>query len=329
MSIEIVADLTEVIPSSPEWLKLRKLGIGGSDAGAICGVNTRRTPYEVWAEKVNPTVPEWNDEPEYMTWGKLLEAPVREEFSRRTGIEVHPLPKMIRSVEHPWMLANVDGVTGPAEKLTGAYEGKTTRRAQDWAINDDGSVNVPLPYMVQGMHYLAVLDQLEVIHYACLIGGQELRIAEVQRDENLIADLIEIEENFWRSVTNREPPPVSGGDVGVLKGRWKPTAGKSIALPDSFSKELKRRAEYADVATNAKAAMDEIDAQVMAAMGDAEEATLGGQVVVTWKSTVRKTVDTKALRAEHPEVAAAYTVANESRRFLPKTIDTEDEEVQP
>ena len=56
-NIEIVADLTEIKPSSPEWLELRKLGIGGSDAAAVCGIG-RRTPYEVWADKVNPSVPE-------------------------------------------------------------------------------------------------------------------------------------------------------------------------------------------------------------------------------------------------------------------------------
>ena len=80
MAIEIVADLEVVKPSSPEWLALRKEGIGGSDAGAICGIGYR-TPYQVWAEKVNPVVLE-EEEPEYMRWGKLLEDPVRAEFSR-------------------------------------------------------------------------------------------------------------------------------------------------------------------------------------------------------------------------------------------------------
>src|SRR5580692_9035999 len=131
MSIEILADLDEIAPSSPEWLKLRKLGIGGSDAGAICGLNPRRTPYQVWADKVNPSEPE-DFETEPQRWGKLLEAPVRDEFATRTGIEVHRFPRMVRNTERPFMLANVDGLTGPSTKLTGIYEGKTTRFADQW-----------------------------------------------------------------------------------------------------------------------------------------------------------------------------------------------------
>ena len=33
--------------SREEWLKLRKTGIGGSDAGAICGLNPYSSPMKV------------------------------------------------------------------------------------------------------------------------------------------------------------------------------------------------------------------------------------------------------------------------------------------
>ena len=34
-----------------EWLKLRKNGIGGSDAGAGCGVNPYRSAFDVFFDK--------------------------------------------------------------------------------------------------------------------------------------------------------------------------------------------------------------------------------------------------------------------------------------
>lgn len=34
-----------------EWLKYRKGGIGGSDAGAICGLNPYRTAIQVYSDK--------------------------------------------------------------------------------------------------------------------------------------------------------------------------------------------------------------------------------------------------------------------------------------
>jgi putative phage-type endonuclease len=306
MAIEIVADLNEIQPSSPEWLALRKQGIGGSEAAAVCGMSKWRTPYQVWADKVNPTVPEDRDETESQLWGKLLEAPVREEFSRRTELEVHPFPRMVRNSDYPFMLANIDGLVGdPTVKLTGVYEGKTTRFAEQWGENDDGSVNVPLDYVIQGMHYLAVLD-LERVHYACLIGGQQLRIAEVEVNPNLVADLIEIEEAFWTKVIEREPPEVSAGDVSTLKKRWQPEAGKSIELPASFIPALKVRAQRKHQIKTLQDDIDQIDAEIMALMGDAEIATVANKgVVATWKASSRK----------------EYTVAEwTGRKFNPKEI---------
>jgi putative phage-type endonuclease len=323
VAIEILADLTDLKSEDEEYQRLRKLGIGGSDAGAVVGVSKWRTPYQVWAEKVNPSETA-HRESEAMTWGKLLEAPIRNEFSERTGIEVHPLPKMIRNTDYPWMLASVDGVTGPSNKLTGVYEGKTTRFADNWPKDDDGTVQVPLEYVVQGMHYLAVLE-LERVHYACLIGGQELRIAEVEVNPTLIADLIEIEEAFWRKVIEREPPPVNAGDVPLLKKRWQPEAGKSIELPATSIPALKVRAQRKVQIKALEADVDQIDAEIMALMGDAEEATVANKgVVATWKPSTRSTPDWDEIgRMTHRTAEAAkaeFSTITTGRRFLPKEI---------
>ena len=325
MAFEILADLNEVKPSSPEWLGLRKLGIGGSDAAAVCGLNKYRTPYQVWAEKVNPSEPDERDESQAIRWGKLLEPIVRDQFSAETGIEVHPFPRMVRDTEIPFMLGNVDGVTGPASKLEGIYEGKTTRFAEEWKINDDGSVNVPFPALIQGMHYLAVFG-LERVHFACLIGGQELRIAEVERNDDLIADLIDIEEAFWKRVIDREPPEVSADDVGTLKARWAPEPGKSVELPATMIPTLKARSQKKNQIKQLERAVDLIDAEIMALMGEAEEGTVANKgVVVTWKSSTRTTIDTTALKAaQDPTIAElirTFSKTTTSRRFLPKEID--------
>ena len=37
--------------SHAEWLKLRKCGIGGSDAAAVCGMNRWRGPLDVYLDK--------------------------------------------------------------------------------------------------------------------------------------------------------------------------------------------------------------------------------------------------------------------------------------
>ena len=39
--------------SREEWLQYRKAGIGGSDAGAICGLNPYRTAMQVYQDKIS------------------------------------------------------------------------------------------------------------------------------------------------------------------------------------------------------------------------------------------------------------------------------------
>ena len=35
-----------------EWLRLRRTGIGGSDAGAVCGLNLYSSPMKVYQDKI-------------------------------------------------------------------------------------------------------------------------------------------------------------------------------------------------------------------------------------------------------------------------------------
>lgn len=48
--------------SNKEWLILRKTGIGGSDAGSICGVNPFGSPMKVYHDKTSTSVEELDSE---------------------------------------------------------------------------------------------------------------------------------------------------------------------------------------------------------------------------------------------------------------------------
>ena len=45
-----------------EWLRLRKTGLGGSDAGAVCGLNPYSSPMEVFYDKTGSSVEELDSE---------------------------------------------------------------------------------------------------------------------------------------------------------------------------------------------------------------------------------------------------------------------------
>ena len=92
--------------SHNEWLRLRKTGIGGSDVGAICGVNKYSSPVKIYQDKTTDTITEINNEATRI--GHDLEDYCARRFMEETGLKVRKSNFMYRSTEHPFMLADVD-----------------------------------------------------------------------------------------------------------------------------------------------------------------------------------------------------------------------------
>ena len=102
-----VPDIT--VLSNEEWLQYRRMGIGGSDAAAVCGVSPWKTARELYQEKAEGS---FRDERE-INWvaleiGKRLEELVVQIFMRRTGLKPYAVRKMFRHPFYPFMLADVD-----------------------------------------------------------------------------------------------------------------------------------------------------------------------------------------------------------------------------
>ena len=94
--------------SREEWLRLRKSGIGGSDAGSVCGQNPYASPMSVFRDKVSEGVEA--EDNESMRQGRDLESYVARRFMEATGLKVRRSNQMYRSQEHPFMIADVDRI---------------------------------------------------------------------------------------------------------------------------------------------------------------------------------------------------------------------------
>ena len=107
MSKVVVAKLANM--SRADWLKLRKRGIGGSDAAAVCGFNRWRGPLDVYRDKTTSVTSEADNESMY--WGRVMEPVLRNEFAKRSGLEVKEVPYMYRCQVYPFKLADIDGIS--------------------------------------------------------------------------------------------------------------------------------------------------------------------------------------------------------------------------
>lgn len=68
-----------------KWLKTRDLGIGGSDAAVIMGLNSYKSPYELWIEKTGQAEPPDLSGNQFVYWGTKNEPAIAEWFQEETG----------------------------------------------------------------------------------------------------------------------------------------------------------------------------------------------------------------------------------------------------
>ncbi|GGB82155.1 endonuclease [Marinobacterium zhoushanense] len=301
------------------WLSVRQTGIGSSDAAAAVGLNPYKSRLELWMDKTGRSkmtaldeTPEGNS-PLY--WGTVLEPIVAEHYARRTGHQVRRVNAVLQHPEHPWMLANLDREVRGSDEVQ-VLECKTAgiNGAKLWR---DG---VPEYVQLQVMHQLAVTGQ-QAADVAVLVGGHEMRIFRLERDEVLIEQLIALEREFWSYVEQDTPPPADGSEsagraLSALYPRDNHTTldlTGDVELSDLFAQLQEVRTEL-DLAQKNELKLKH---SLQQAMGDASEAIFRtGRV--TWKrSSDTQVLDQARLKSEQPKLLKGYmTIRPGSRRFV-------------
>ena len=304
-----------------EQIEARRQGIGGSDAGAIAGLNPWKSPVDVYLEKTGEA-PEV-EQNEAMYWGTLLEDTIARAYAEKTGHKIQRRTKTLRHPEMPWMLAHLDRVILGDRRGPGVLEIKTAGRPDGWG--EPGTDEIPDYYMAQVAHYMAVTGYAWA-RLAVLIGGRDFRVYDIPRDDDLIDALIEIERRFWQEhVEPRVPPdPRSLQDLNAL---WPQDSGRVVQATPEIAEEVSElhriKSEIADLEQIKK----RHEATIKAYMEDA--AVLedeDGNVLATWKTSQTSRIDTKTLRARYPEIADEITTKSTVRRFLPKKPKSKEEE---
>lgn len=295
-----------------QWLALRRQGLGGSDAAAVCGLSPWKGPYHVWLDKTTGHVDEFGpDAEERMWWGHALEDDILERLTLTTGLEWDAQPGMFAHPALPWMLATPDAFCADDSELLAELKTVGYRQAHRW---DDGGL--PDEYWCQGCHYAAVTGRRTVL-FAALIAGQKLEVREVTYTADDIASLVEIEARFWIDHVKAEvPPPATVPDVPLLAAlQVEPDDTAECDDPEILAHLL---AQYSDAHDAAKR-KDQIADEIKALVGEHAGLTISGDLAVSWKTVESDRLDTRALKAAHPDLCAEFTRPSPSRRLhIPK-----------
>ncbi|AIP61602.2 endonuclease [Burkholderia thailandensis] len=304
-----------------DWLEMRKSGIGGSDAAAAVGLSPYQSMLELWLTKTgrdaNLPKPDPDDTTSPTYFGTLLEPIVAATYTKQTGNRVRRVNAVLQHPSIPWMLANVDReVIGNREvqllecKTAGEFGARLWR---------DG---VPEYVVCQVQHQLAVTGK-QAADVAVLLCGQKLDVHRIERDDALIARLIELEAAFWRYVETDTPPPADGSESAdrALRCLY-PGAGGTV----DFTDDHRLSSAFADlVAVRAEIeSRQQIESQlkqaIQYAMGNATRAVFETGSVSFKRSKDSSTVDLARLLADHPALETQYATSKPgTRRFLVST----------
>lgn len=293
--------------SHEEWLKIRKGYIGGSDAGAIIGLNPYNSAFSVWAEKTGQT-PEFEGNISTRV-GTYLEDLVAKLFMEETGKQVQRMNFTIVNADYPWACANIDReVIGEDAVL----EIKTT--TSFGAIKKFRSGEYPEQWYGQMVHYLAVTGAKKA-YLAALENNRELRVFELERDEEEVKALMDAEREFWNTyVLPKKTPPVDGHSATseAIKKIFSEEAGDSIDL-SGFLDVFQQRKAVNEQIKNLKAELDGLDNRVKVAMGSMAKGTCG-RFSVSWKLQNTSGLDRDKIKADFPEIDFSK-YASQSRVF--------------
>jgi putative phage-type endonuclease len=311
--VVVVEDTTKI--SREEWLELRRQGLGGSDAGAVAGFNRWTPPLQVWSDKLGLLPPE--EMTESAKWGLTMEPVLVEEYRQRHPDQHVWVDKAMYRHGNPdrsFMLANIDARIGD----DGLLECKTADKdlADEWI---DGP---PLHYQLQVQHYLEVLG-LAYCMVIVLIGGNRFHEFRIERDDELIATLVRMEEHFWASyVLDKLEPPMVGTDAekDLLGELYHGAAGEQVVLPPPTVRLVHELVAVKAELKRLETEKTRLEDEVKVVMKDATEGVDldTGQTLITWRPQTRRTFNEKAFKATSPYLFSTYVDESESRTFLVK-----------
>lgn len=293
-----------------EWLRYRKRGLGGSDAGAVCGLNPYRTAMQVYDDKTTDATEETDNEA--MRQGRELEDYVARRFMEAAGKKVRRANFMYYDEENPFMLADVDRM------IVGENAGLECKTASPYLADRWKNGEISVSYQIQCYHYMSVCNA-DAWYIAVVIFGREFKYYRIERDEEVISDLRQIERNFWEShILKRILPEPDGSELAdkVISGYFKKSMEETIPLR-GFDEKLGRRQELESLLDEMTTEKKQIEQELKLYLGEAEAAE-NANYRVSWKSVNSQRIDEKRLKEERPEVYEQYRKTLSFRRFTVK-----------
>lgn len=278
----------------------RRNWIGASDIAGILGCDPYNSPLHVYLSKVHDTEDiEGNDA---IDFGNLFELPLLAWAGKKLGYELIYNVRTIDPGGRPFASNHDALVLG---KPIGLEAKVRTYKPEEFG-REEGSDILPPRILLQCQQQIHTgeLAEVHVPVWLPSYGRMKPQLFRVERSEGLIAYLIEKGMEFWEQhVIPRIPPPAEFGELEIIK-RIKRQPEKLVSVSDALVIEWELAKKAVKAAEKEK---DRKWADLLAAVGDGDAWEWGEDGAhYTYYEYPRHTLDSKALKRDHPEIFEVY-----------------------
>lgn len=193
-----------------DWLKYRKRGIGASEVGTIMGLNPYKSSIELFYEKIGEELgynienmarflgkeqePLIADMWQY--WGGDVDSMIANYRAGKIVRRCQQVHAYVHNPDYPHLFVSLDRkINKHANRGEGALELKTIAGYE----SDKWEGGIPPSYVVQVQTQLLVCE-FDYGEMAILKNGREFDVLPFERNETIIAAIIERTLEFWRRV---------------------------------------------------------------------------------------------------------------------------------
>ena len=283
-----------------DWHELRAKRIGGSDIGAILGVNPYKSIVDVYVDKTEGSNFKGN---ELTHWGHMLEGTILKEFSNKhKELIVYEVPY---SVINDFLIANLDGAL--KDKETGDYGVLEIKTTSLWNKKDWEDDVIPQYYYAQVQHYL-MLTGYKFAYIAVLIGGQQYKEFKIERNEediNLIRN--KATEFYQENLLKKIPPMPDGSDayMNYLKQKALEIENNEVIEFSDLEEKAVKIKELSKEINSLKKEQDLLKEEIMLELiNNGTQKGVAGKF--KFNIQTRKTPDFEAMAKENLELMEQY-----------------------
>lgn len=318
----------------------RRNYIGGSDIASICGMGFK-TPVEIYLEKAfgyEKTASE-----ELQAWferGKILEPFIKRLFEERSGHKVTLCEKEIIHPEKNFLRGHIDGYMIEEKTI---IEFKSALHFTKKEYGEEYTDNIKEHYLLQGVHYLNLLPEMNQVLFPILFGSQKefsliikniikygieetldnfkdydlkLSVYKSERNKALGDRILEISVKFYEENVQKKCPPKEQcfEDVRLLFPKGE--KDKTVLASEDDIKNVFFIKEKMEFIKNIEKEIEERKRGLCNKIAEAEILKdCDGNVLATWKNQGRTSLSTKRIMNECPELFDKYKETKEYRVF--------------